>query len=476
MKSIYLSSIAILFVLLTTAQTPIENWSGILNAGGQKIELRLHLKHNADNTYSASWDVPIQKAIGIPASKTSLSNNKLSVEIKMIGAGYEGTITDKGDKIEGTWNQSGMNFPLNFTPFQEGQAAAVATKPQTPKPPFNYEVNEFTYQGQDTKLTYGATITYPKDNTKHPLVILITGSGKQDRDESIFDHKPFAVLADYLTRKGFVVMRVDDRGAGKSTGNFNNSTTADFALDVEEHINYAKKLSMVDSNKIGLLGHSEGGLIAPMVAARNSSVAFIILMAGPAIPIIDLMALQNEKVLKSVGIAPAAIEAYLPLYRQIMKSVIAAKDKQDAIEQANTLTKDWFQKTDKAFVKGTTNISTEADINHYATSMAETLSTPWWKFFASYDPQPTLLKLQCPVLALNGTADIQVPANENLTAMESIFKKSGNSRVSIQIMEGMNHLFQKCTACTVAEYGQLETTMEPAVLELLGKWLVANVK
>jgi pimeloyl-ACP methyl ester carboxylesterase len=468
-----------LFVLVFSslpffAQKPIEYWSGMLNAGGQKIELRLHLIQNEDNSLTSSWDVPVQKAKGIPSSKTTLDKNQLAIEIKMIGASYMGTLNTAGDKIEGTWAQSGMSFPFNLEPFKEGRPEATVLKPQTPKPPFSYEVNEFTYEGVNTKLTYGVTMTYPKDQGKHPLIILITGSGKQDRDETIFDHKPFAVIADYLTKKGFAVMRVDDRGAGKSTGDFNNSTTADFALDVEEHISYAKSLSMVDANKIGLLGHSEGGLIAPMVAARNKAVAFVILMAGPGVPITDLMAMQNEKVLKSVGIVPAAIDAYIPLYKQIMTTVISSSNKQEAINKSTELTKNWFNSTDKSFVKATTNISTEADINSYATSMAETLSTNWWKYFAAYNPQPAIQKLKCPVLALNGSADIQVPAVENLNAIEALLKKTGNKNFTIHKFEGLNHLFQKCTKCTVAEYGQLENTVEPEVLDIIGNWLTTN--
>lgn len=475
MKYLPLLFTSLLLTVIAHAQQPTENWSGLLNAGGQKIELILHLLPAADKTYTSTWDVPLQKAKGIPSSKTEWNNNQLSIEIKMIGGSYIGTLNATGDTIQGTWTQSGMNFPLNLTPFKEGQAAFVPMKPQTPKAPFAYGTKEFVYEGVHTQLSYGATLTYPNDNGKHPLIILITGSGRQDRDETIFDHKPFAVLADRLTKKGFVVLRVDDRGAGKSTGDFSQSTTADFALDVEEHINYAKTLSMVDSTKIGLLGHSEGGLIAPMVAARNKSVAFVILMAGPGVPITELMASQNEMVLQSAGIAKAAIDAYLPLYKQIMQACIQASDKAAAIAKVNELTKVWFEKTDKNFVKATTNITSEADIQKFATAMAETLSTNWWKFFAAYNPQPVLQKLKCPVLAINGSADIQVPAIPNLKGIETELKKGGNKHLTVKQFEGLNHLFQKCTKCTVTEYGELATTIEPEVLETIGDWLTIQV-
>jgi pimeloyl-ACP methyl ester carboxylesterase len=465
--------VSILLVVKSFAQKPIENWSGVLNAGGQKIELILHLIKNADNSYISNWDVPIQKAKGIPSSKTEFNNGQLSIEVKMIGASYEAKLNVAGDKMEGSWGQSGMNFPLNLEPLKEGQAPMVIIKPQTPKAPFAYTIKEFTYEGVKTKLTYGATLTYPNDQQKYPLVILITGSGRQDRDETIFDHKPFGVIADYLTKKGFAVLRVDDRGAGKSSGDFSTSTTADFALDVEEHIQYAKSLPMVDAKKIGLLGHSEGGLIAPMVAARDKSIAFIVLMAGPGVAITELMAKQNEMVLLSAGINQQAVDAYIPLYERLMKTIISMNDQQAAIDQSKKIVKQWFDQTDNAFVKATTNISTEADINNFATTMAQTLSTKWWKYFAAYNPQPTLQKLSCPVLAINGSADIQVPASINLKGIETALKKGGNKQFSIKQFEGLNHLFQKCSKCTVPEYGELETTIEPAVLDTIGTWLLS---
>jgi len=246
-------------------------------------------------------------------------------------------------------------------------------------------------------------------------------------------------------------------------------------LDVEEHIRYAKSLTMVDTNKIGLLGHSEGGLIAPMVAARNKSVAFIVLLAGPGIQIVDLMGIQNELVLKSVGVSQDAISAYIPLYKKLMKTIIAIDKKEDAIVKAKEIVKDWYTSTDKTLVKKTTNITSEEEAEKFANAMTETLSTNWWRYFGSYDPQPTLQKVKCPVLAINGSADIQVPADASIRGIEAALKKGGNKQFTTKQFDGLNHLFQKCTKCTVAEYGELETTIEPEVLTTIGDWL-ANLK
>jgi pimeloyl-ACP methyl ester carboxylesterase len=474
LKKYILSFLFIGFLFPAWSQQPIENWTGQLNVGGQKVELRLHLIQNADKSYTSNWDVPAQKAKGIPSSKTDFTNNQLAIEVKMIGASYSGKLNTAGDKIEGTWGQSGMSFPLNMEPFKADQKEVVVIKPQTPQSPFSYQSIDTIYQGLNTKLTYGATLTYPSDQKKHSLVILITGSGKQDRDETIMNHKPFAVLADYLTKKGFAVLRVDDRGAGKSSGDFSKSTSADFAMDVQEHIRYAKTLVMVDTNKIGLLGHSEGGMIAPMVATSNKSVAFVILMAGPGIEINEMMAIQNELYLKSLGVDKEAIDAYIPLYKNLMRTVTKIDNKQDAIIKANEIVTEWYKKTDKAVAKRITAIKDESDINTFATTMTEAFSGNWMKYFAAYNPQPALQKLKCPVLAINGSADIQVPAAEDLKAIESALKKAGNKHFVTKQFEGLNHLFQKCSKCTTQEYGELATTIEFEVLDYIGAWLVSN--
>jgi pimeloyl-ACP methyl ester carboxylesterase len=201
--------------------------------------------------------------------------------------------------------------------------------------------------------------------------------------------------------------------------------------------------------------------------------AFIILMAGPGIEITELMAVQNEMVLKSAGINQSAIDAYIPLYKQLMKTIIRIDKKEEAISKSKGMVKEWFHKTDRSFVKLTTNISTEADIDNFATTMAETLSTNWWKYFAAYNPQRALQKVNCPVLAINGSADIQVPADLSLKGIETALKKGGNKQFTMKQFEGLNHLFQKCTKCTVPEYGELTTTIETEVLDTIGNWLTS---
>lgn len=457
-------------------QTPIKKWFGLLNGGGQRIEIILNLQQDSTITLKSFWDIPIQKTKGLPSTRTEWDGDILTIEIKQLGVTFTGRVTPDGQKMQGIWGHAGSRIPLILEPYVEGKIWPVVIKPQTPKAPFPYVSEDFVYQGVKTKLKYGATLTYPKDTLKHPLLILISGSGAQDRDETLFDHKPFAVIADYFTKNGFAVMRVDDRNIGKSNGVYSASTSADFALDVEEHLNYAKKLTQIDSTKMGLIGHSEGGLIAPMVAARNTSVSFVVLMAAPGVDITELMASQNELIMKSLGISSQAIQAYMPLYRQLMFEIKEAPSKYVAIEKASTLVRNWYAKTDKALVKLTTNLSSESEINMFVLPFVESLSTKWSKYFVSYRPKPVLEKVAVPVLAMNGNNDIQVQANMNLTGIKEALKAGKSKNFTIKGFDGLNHLFQKCHSCSVAEYGELETTIEPEVLDFMKNWLDKIVK
>ena len=459
------------FGIFSNAQPATNAWSGMLKAGPQNIELRLNFTQKEDKSWQSSWDVPAQKAMGIPSSKTEWSGAQVTIEIKAIGASFSGNLNAEGNKLEGNWMQSGGTFPLVLEPFSAAKRTEPKDKPQTPKPPFAYISKDYVYQGSETKLTYGATMTYPNESGTFPTLILITGSGMQDRDESILNHKPFHVLADFFTKNGYAVLRVDDRGAGKSTGDFQQSSSEDFALDVEEHVRFISSLPMVNTKKIGLLGHSEGGLIAPMVAARNKSIAFIILFAGPGVPIVELMAQQNEAVFKSVGMPAKVIDTYIPLYKNLMKTLTQAPDVNSGIEKANEITRAWYLTSDKEMVKLTTGINSEADIPGFVNTMSRELSSKWWKFFANYQPEPVLQKVKCPVLAINGGADIQVVADANLKGIENALLKGGNKRVTIKKFDALNHLFQKCSTCTVTEYSTLETTIEPEVLAFLLEWL-----
>jgi len=295
------------------------------------------------------------------------------------------------------------------------------------------------------------TLTMPSEGKAFAAVVLITGSGPQDRNEEILGHKPFLLIADYFTRQGIAVLRYDDRGTAKSTGNFSASTTADFANDAEAAIAFLQTRKEIDPHKIGLLGHSEGGMIAPMIASRNKDVAFIVLMAGPGLKGSDLLLLQTAGVARSMG----ASDMQIALASGMNKKIYA-----------------WAQLEGTA---GTDSITVflikSGQSKEVAEKNAKIATSAWLKYFLALDPAPYLSKVTCPVLAINGTKDIQVPCKEDLEVIRTNLEKAGNKHFTIHEFEGLNHLFQHCIKCTVGEYGTLEETMDPEVLKYMGDWL-----
>jgi pimeloyl-ACP methyl ester carboxylesterase len=288
-------------------------------------------------------------------------------------------------------------------------------------------------------------------------------------------HKLFAVLADHLTRNGFIVLRVDDRGVGKSSGSFSQATSADFATDVANSLAYLLSRSEVNKKKVGLIGHSEGGMIAPMVAAQRKDIDFIILLAGPGVKIVDLMVEQNAAILRSSDISENAINAYKPLYKKLVSQITIAPDTAIALVTVKKTINDWADKTDNTALKelGMVNIENR---NAIAKTLVQGIYNPWFKYFLAFDPAVYLKKLNTKVLALNGNRDIQVISKQNLPAIKAALKKSKSKNVTIIEMPGLNHLFQTCKDCTLEEYGQLEETFSPAALKVISDWLEKNVK
>jgi pimeloyl-ACP methyl ester carboxylesterase len=324
-------------------------------------------------------------------------------------------------------------------------------------------------------LHYGATITIPEGTGPFPAAIMITGSGAQNRDEEIMGHKSFAVIADHLTRKGFIILRVDDRGVGKSTGKFSEATSLDFAGDVNVGLNYLLSRPEVDKNKIGLIGHSEGGMIAPMVATNRGDISFIVLLAAPGVKIIDLMTEQNRAILLSVGINEQAVDAYHPLYKNLINKIVTAPDSITAWAAVRKTMDDWVARTSKVIVEDM-GMDDAGRRDTIATTFVQTIYSPWFKYFLMFDPTPLLEKLNTKVLALNGDKDIQVIASQNLPGIEAALRKSKSRVYQVQELPGLNHLFQTCNKCTLDEYSQIEETFSPIALQIISDWLIKNVK
>jgi pimeloyl-ACP methyl ester carboxylesterase len=452
-------------------------WNGELNIAGT-LKLVLHITQSANGTYSGTLDSPDQNAFGIKCDKVEIKddavNSSLNFTVDKIKVSYTGKLINDST-LKGTFTQ-GVSVPVDLhKPFVQAIVKEIK-RPQTPKPPFPYRSEEVIYHSPDQLLQYGGTITIPQGRGPFPAVVMITGSGLQDRDETIFNHKPFAVIADALTRDGFVVLRVDDRGIGNSTGNFMNSTTADFAKDVNVSVDYLRSRQEVDDDKLGLLGHSEGGLIAPMVASQRKDIEFLILLAAPGVKIIDLMTEQNVAILKASGISGTSAEKYKTLYRDIVNAILNAPDQNAAKQQVKILVNNWLLKTDTATAHALGFIS-EIAKEQYASQFVAQLSNPWMKYFMRSDPYPDLTKLKkVKVLALNGSKDIQVVSQQNLPAIAAALKEGRTKNYDTKEIYGLNHLFQTCNKCTVAEYGELEETVSPVALQTITDWLDKNVK
>lgn len=436
------------------------------------IELRIvfHIKQQADGSLKSTADSPDQSAYGLKCDTTILSGNELSIQMLDLGASFTGKMTDDST-IEGLFTQ-GSEFPLSL---KKVEKVTERKRPQMPKPPFPYKSEDVVYNNIDNSLRYGATITIPEGKGPFPAAVLITGSGAQDRDETLFGHKPFAVIADHLARNGYIVLRVDDRGVGKSTGDFSQSNSEDFSKDVNNSVDYLLKRPEVDKKKIGMIGHSEGGMIAPMVATSRKDIDFIVLLAAPGVRIIDLMAEQNAAVLRSSGISDEIAKEEKDLFRLLVSTVQSAPDSATALQLSYMVMESWKAKQPDSTLAAL-QLSTPEKRKEYVTEMAKQLQGPWFRYFMNFNPRPYLEQLRCKVLALNGDKDIQVISAQNLPGIETALKKSKAKNIEIKELAGLNHLFQYCQKCTVQEYGQLEETFSPVALQTISDWLNKYVK
>jgi hypothetical protein len=334
------------------------------------------------------------------------------------------------------------------------QAAAEPRRPQNPVKPYPYREEEVTYANKAGGNTLAATLTVPPGKGPFPAVLLIVGSGPHDRDESLMGHKPFLVLADYLTRKGIVVLRADKRGVGKSTGDNETATTADYATDAEAGVAYLKTRSEVDPHKIGLVGHSEGGVIAPMAAVADPDVAFIVMMAGSGVEGDQILVEQGRLIAEAGGMSKEKAEENAVKQREVLALVETEKD--SAILDKELREKLAADGLPEAQIGATIKIAT----------------APWFRYFLTYDPAVTLRKVTCPVLVINGSLDLQVPPAQNLPAIRKALQDGGNKHFEVDELPGLNHLFQTAKTGAPSEYGEIEETMSPVALDKMGGWIL----
>ncbi len=435
-------------------------WQGKLKVPGGELRIVFHISKAADGKLSATLDSPDQGAAGIPVEECAFSNGKLTLAAKSIGGGFEGTMKNDGT-IEGNWRQAGASLPLVLMRIEKVE---TAIRPQEPKPPYPYKEQEVTVQNKAAGITLAGTLTEPDAGGPFPAVVLITGSGPENRNEEVFGHKPFLVLADYLTRQGIAVLRCDDRGVGRSGGDSRTATTADLATDAKAEFEYLKTRKDIDPKRIGLIGHSEGGIIAPIVANEAPDVAFVVLMAGPGVPGDSVLMLQSYLVAESEGAAASTLAKNAAVERAMLD---LAKTNLDSAQVWTKL---------RALVRQRMRTGPDSLSDQAAEQSARALLTPWFHFFINYDPRPALKKLKQPVLAVNGEKDVQVAPKENLAAIEAALKAGGNQDYVVRELPGLNHLFQTATTGGVREYAKIEETISPTALKVMGDWILAHVR
>ncbi len=336
-------------------------------------------------------------------------------------------------------------------------------RPQTPVPPYPYREEEVSYESLAPGIRLTGTLTIPPGNGPFPAIILISGSGAQDRDETIFGHKPFLVLADDLTRRGFAVLRVDDRGVGGSTGNTMESTPDETVRDVMAGVKYLQGRSEINAARIGLIGHSEGGLVAPLAASRSKEIAFIGLLAAPGVPGDQILLRQTDDVLRSAGSSEAEIERARTTNARIYATMKAEKDSALLAQKARAI-------LTEALATDSPEAREQAGGQAAIDRQVAVITSPWFRFFVGYDPRPALRSVTCPVLVLHGEKDIQVAAGENQKEILKALTEGGNSKVQTSILPGLNHLFQTAQTGAIGEYGTIEETFAPAALEAIGSW------
>jgi hypothetical protein len=440
-------------------------WQGSLQPGVVELRLVFKVSEAPDGKLKGTMDSLDQSAKDIPVSSITFDKPAVRLELERVGGKFEGKLSADGSEIEGTWTQGGKALPLVLKRLAK---APELSRPQEPKRPYPYADEEVVVQNRKAGVKLAGTLTVPKSGGPHPAVVLITGSGAQDRDEALMGHRPFLVLADYLTRRGIAVLRMDDRGVAKSTGDFRKATTDDFVEDTLAGVAFLKQRKEINAKKIGLVGHSEGGIVAPLAAVRSADVAFIVLLAGVGVPMDQLLERQAADVARVMGGGEDIIAQNAAGQREIFRILRTERD-DPAAEKA---IREQVRQQLEAFTEEQRKAMglTDAMID----SQVKLVLTPWFRHLLAYDPRPTLKKVRCPVLAINGEKDVQVAAKENLAAIQRALTAGGNRDCKTVELAGLNHLLQTCRTGAVAEYGQIEETMAPAALRAIAEWIRAK--
>jgi pimeloyl-ACP methyl ester carboxylesterase len=470
-KMLYFMAVAVTFSLRPFQAFPEENlpsniegiWLGTLKVPGAELRIAVTFSKDASGSWKATMNSLDQGSGELPMDEVKFESPHLYAKLAAAGIEFEGDV-DPGATV---WNcefrQGPAKFPLAMNHVDQLPEAA---RPQEPKRPFPYHEEEVRYVNHQAGISLAGTLTFPESEGPFPAVILLTGSGAQNRDEEVFGHKPFLVLSDFLTRHGFAVLRSDDRGTGESGGSFQGSTTLDFAEDALAAVQYLKTRHEINADLIGLIGHSEGGMIAPLAAAQSKDIAFIVLMAGVGVQFDDIILHQKELRWKAAGLSEETIAVQSAWHNKLkkieLKNVspeIAAAEMKACYDSLSTENKTLLNRNPEMLARE-----------------IQWMNDPWHRFASRYNAVATLSRVTCPVLAINGSKDTQVRPDENLAMIEKGLQAGGNKNYTIKKLEGLNHLFQTADTGLETEYTKIEETMSPDAMQLIADWLKEQVE
>ncbi|MGE3172147.1 MAG: alpha/beta hydrolase family protein [Planctomycetota bacterium] len=490
---------------LAAQQPLVGTWQGTLDAGPAKLRLAFHVTLR-DGALHATLDSIDQGAEGLPVDEVTLLDGAVHFAMPRLGATFDGTLDADGARIVGEFRQ-GTALPLTLAKVERADAVVVPKRPQHPAPPFPYRCEDVTFAhtpaGAGAPIRLAGTLTLPEGPGPFPAAVLISGSGPQDRDETLLGHKPFLVLADDLTRHGFAVLRYDDRGTAKSTGDHATATSLDFADDARAAVRFLRARPEIDGDRVGLIGHSEGGLIAPIVAAgadegdggtrdggtrdggtrdggtrdggtgdrgtgdRGNEVAFVVLLAGPGVNGREILRVQSAAIARAEGMTDEDIAASAGIDEQVYDAIEAATDDAALAKELHAIgERAWTEASESARAQLGSAAALHAQIARAA--------TPWFRCFLTHDPAAVLRRVRCPVLAMNGALDLQVVPAQNLPAVEAALKAGVCEDITCVELPGLNHLFQECGTGAPSEYQAIEQTFAPAALATLRDWLLAR--
>lgn len=447
----------------------IGSWEGLLTiSAGTQLTVVFNVARAEDGGLTGTMDSPDQGALGLPISSATFDEGGLTLIASEVPGTptFTGTLSEDGSVLSGTLSQGGGELPLELARREGGAGRTV--RPQEPAPPFPYHVEDVVFRNEAAGIDLAGTLSIPEGSGPFPGVVLVTGSGPQDRDESILGHKPFLVLSDHLTRAGVAVLRFDDRGFGDSGGDFLGATSEDFMYDALAGVSYLARRPEVADGRVGVAGHSEGGLVGPMAATRSEAVAYVVMLAGPGVPGLDILREQQALIARASGAAPEIVD----LNGRILDLLWSIVAEEPDPEVADPLMREAMRAEFARLPDSLRAAAGDALGEPFIEQTVRQMNTPWFRFFLAHDPRPALEALTVPVLALFGERDLQVPPAQSAPEIEAAFSRAGLADATVIVLPGLNHLFQEARTGNPTEYGRIKETFNPLVLDAVSAWIL----